>query len=180
MELAALQAALPVEQRVLGGLILISPPARLPGEPTLNDLLSRRGDQESKPSAFRLLHDTITRELPESSLREAARALALTPMAASASDLAASEAFVDLDAAGRVDIPTLVLAGATDRVAPVHQARELERRIRGSRMIVLEGVGHHPPLEATNEVAAHIVAFLDAIDVPSGGAEATTAQPETA
>ena len=69
-----------------------------------------------------------------------------------------------MDAIGGIGVPTLVLAGSADRLAPLHHAHHLTRTIPGCRSVVLEGVGHHPPLEATDQVAAHILSFLDRLD----------------
>ena len=100
--------------------------------------------------------------------------MALTPMAATASDFAACDDFDRTDAVGRIALPTLVLAGSADRIAPLHHAHHLERHISGSRLIVLDGLGHHPPLEATEKVAEHILSFLSEIEVPRTGFEVSS------
>ena len=49
--------------------------------------------------------------------------------------------------ARQVSAPVLVIHGERDRLIPVAAARELERRVRGWELEVLEGVGHVPMME---------------------------------
>jgi pimeloyl-ACP methyl ester carboxylesterase len=48
----------------------------------------------------------------------------------------------------RVRVPSLVIVGAEDKVTPPEDAEALHRGIAGSRLEVLQGVGHLPNLEA--------------------------------
>jgi pimeloyl-ACP methyl ester carboxylesterase len=42
----------------------------------------------------------------------------------------------------RVDVPTLVLAGAKDAIVPASRQQRLAQRISGARFATLEGAGH--------------------------------------
>jgi pimeloyl-ACP methyl ester carboxylesterase len=145
LELALMQAALPAERRMLDGLVVISSGSRLSVDPRHRDMLSPPGSAD---------------------LRDVVRALALTPMVISACDFAACDGYDRTDAVSRIAVPTLVLAGADDLVAPVQHAHDLARRISGSRFVELPGLRHHPPLEATAEVAGHILSFVAGLDAP--------------
>jgi pimeloyl-ACP methyl ester carboxylesterase len=63
-----------------------------------------------------------------------------------------------------VDVPTLVLAGATDVRAPLPVAEALHAAIPGSRLVVLPGVGHVTNLEAPEAFDGAVRRFLR--DVP--------------
>jgi pimeloyl-ACP methyl ester carboxylesterase len=57
-------------------------------------------------------------------------------------------------------IPTLLIAGSRDILAPVEGARHLAAKIRGSRLITLPDAGHSPFVEATEDVVKEIRSFL--------------------
>ena len=60
----------------------------------------------------------------------------------------------------RTRVPTLVLAGGDDVLCPVSRHAEMNRLIPGSRLVVLEGVGHLSPLEDPELVAGHLLDWL--------------------
>jgi pimeloyl-ACP methyl ester carboxylesterase len=62
-------------------------------------------------------------------------------------DLLACRAFDGRELLAGIRVPTLVVAGAHDRVTPLAQSEELARGIRGARLAVLPEAGHHAPLE---------------------------------
>lgn len=62
-----------------------------------------------------------------------------------------------------IAVPSLVIWGAADRVVHVDDAEFLHRRLRNSRKLVLDGVGHVPMVEAPKRVAAACNAFYDEI-----------------
>jgi len=67
------------------------------------------------------------------------------------------------DAAGAVGMPTLLIAGDVDMIAPAAGARETVGRFRDGRLVVLPGVGHLIHYEAAEGAAAAITAFLDEV-----------------
>lgn len=60
----------------------------------------------------------------------------------------------------RIAAPTLVIHGESDRAMSPELGREIASLIPGARVAVLPGVGHHPPLEAPDQVSAELTAFL--------------------
>jgi pimeloyl-ACP methyl ester carboxylesterase len=77
--------------------------------------------------------------------------------------LAMLEAFADADlrdALPKVDVPTLVLAGADDVRAPLPVAQALHAGIPGARLVVLPGVGHLVNLEAPEDFDREVRSFL--------------------
>jgi len=67
------------------------------------------------------------------------------------------------DAAAGVAVPTLLIAGAVDHIAPVAGARETVRRFPDGRLVELPGVGHLIHYEAAEGAAAAITDFLDEV-----------------
>ncbi len=70
--------------------------------------------------------------------------------------------------------PTLILWGAEDRLVPLAVGREFERRIPGSRLVVLDGLGHVPQEEDPARSVAPVLAFLG-LAAPAAGATAPAA-----
>ncbi|MGF1663609.1 MAG: alpha/beta fold hydrolase [Kineosporiaceae bacterium] len=54
----------------------------------------------------------------------------------------------------RIDAPVLAVAGSDDVVTPVAALRHVADGVRHGRLVVLDGVGHLPPAEAPEPVAA--------------------------
>jgi pimeloyl-ACP methyl ester carboxylesterase len=59
-----------------------------------------------------------------------------------------------------VDIPAVVLAGASDRLTPLTHARVIARELPGADLVIYPGAGHMLPLERAAEVAKHISRML--------------------
>jgi pimeloyl-ACP methyl ester carboxylesterase len=57
-------------------------------------------------------------------------------------------------------VPTLVMWGARDQVVPVENAKQFERDIKGSRVIVYDDLGHVPMEEDAPRTAADAAKFL--------------------
>jgi pimeloyl-ACP methyl ester carboxylesterase len=57
-------------------------------------------------------------------------------------------------------IPTLIVWGDRDEIIPVSHAHTAHETIEGSRLVVMEGVGHFPHVEAPGEFLAVINEFL--------------------
>lgn len=64
----------------------------------------------------------------------------------------------------RVHLPALLIWGAQDVRSPLSVARDLEARIEGSRLVVLEGAGHLVQVEAADRVNAELRAFFSSVD----------------
>ncbi|MBO0811276.1 MAG: alpha/beta hydrolase, partial [Microlunatus sp.] len=62
--------------------------------------------------------------------------------------------------AGKIGVPTLLIAGDHDDIVPVRAAQRLAARIEGSRLLVLAGVGHLIHYERAEPAAAAIMEFL--------------------
>jgi pimeloyl-ACP methyl ester carboxylesterase len=64
------------------------------------------------------------------------------------------------ESAGRVAVPTLLVVGERDDIAPVATQHELVGRFVDARLVVVPGTGHLAHYETPDTVAAAITAFL--------------------
>ncbi len=58
-------------------------------------------------------------------------------------------------------VPTLLLAGAIDRVVPAAATMAMARTIPGAQAVLLEGVGHAAAVQAPQQVAREILQFCE-------------------
>ena len=68
--------------------------------------------------------------------------------------------FTDFAPFETIDVPTLVIVGTEDRVAPPPIARAMAAAIPGARLVEIEGAGHISNLEAPAAFTAALSAFL--------------------
>jgi len=69
------------------------------------------------------------------------------------------------DAAAGITVPTLLISGADDHIAPLAGAEETVTRFPDGRLVVIPEVGHLIHYEKAAEAAAAITAFLDEVRV---------------
>ena len=67
---------------------------------------------------------------------------------------------VDADRIRAVAVPTLVLWGREDRIIPVEWARRFHEDIAGSRLVILDGLGHVPQEEDPQRSVEPVEEFL--------------------
>jgi pimeloyl-ACP methyl ester carboxylesterase len=76
-------------------------------------------------------------------------------------DLAACNAYEEgLQAAAKVRCPTLVVAGAGDRMTPARQAARLAEAIQGARLVTLPACGHMLMVEQPDATLDALIAFM--------------------
>jgi pimeloyl-ACP methyl ester carboxylesterase len=72
---------------------------------------------------------------------------------------------------GKVTIPVLLLWGARDPLLPAPMADVLAGYLKNAKIskIILDDVGHYPPLEVPERYAAILVTFLENVapEVPA-------------
>ncbi len=61
--------------------------------------------------------------------------------------LRSEERYLSWEDISRIEVPTLIVWGSEDGLIPLQLGRLLASRIRGSKMIILNGVGHEPMIE---------------------------------
>jgi pimeloyl-ACP methyl ester carboxylesterase len=78
-------------------------------------------------------------------------------------DLLACQAFDGRELLAAVRAPTLVVAGADDRVTPPGQAAEIAGAIPGARLEVVPQAGHQVPLEQAARFNGLLTAFAESL-----------------
>ena len=61
---------------------------------------------------------------------------------------------------GRINVPTLVLCGAEDRICPPAMSRAIADAIAISRLTIVPGAGHYLPIERPELVAEQLAGWL--------------------
>jgi pimeloyl-ACP methyl ester carboxylesterase len=61
---------------------------------------------------------------------------------------------------GELRLPALLMWGEKDPITPLKIGWRLRALMPQSRLVMLPGVGHSPPVEAPEEVVEHLLAFL--------------------
>jgi len=64
-----------------------------------------------------------------------------------------------------IDVPTLILAGESERVCPLEAHREMADTIPNATLHLIPNAGHFAPLENPAAIAGHIRRWLDAAPV---------------
>ena len=68
-------------------------------------------------------------------------------------------------------MPTLIIWGDQDDIIPVSHAYAAHEAIPGSRLVIIEGVGHFPQIEAPDQFVDALVDFVDTTTPARLGAE---------
>ncbi|KAJ7159296.1 alpha/beta hydrolase fold protein [Mycena crocata] len=66
---------------------------------------------------------------------------------------------------GNITVPTLVVVGRHDMVAPVEFSEEIHRGIPGSELTIFENSGHSPPSDETEAFQARVRGFVAGLDL---------------
>jgi len=141
---------------ILAGLILAATGAKLAVAPEL--LSAMRGDWESvvqilagwsqgmqtDPKTTRIYLQRLSELDPEVVYR----------------DYAACNAWDRTAQLGKITLPTLVICGDADRMTPVEQSLDLQRRIKTARLVIVPGAGHMVMLEQPDLVAGAVHRFM--------------------
>jgi pimeloyl-ACP methyl ester carboxylesterase len=86
-----------------------------------------------------------------------------SPMGVTAAARAMATRVDSIPTLAQIDCPTLLVVGREDALTPPGPMQEMARSIRGSRLEIIEGAGHMPPVERLEEFARVVRAFLDAL-----------------
>lgn len=158
-----LASSLPAD--TVRGLVLVSPapptPLSLPPDMREQQIHAYDNANSAEFVAKNVLTETFrSRDLPAFVVDDMCRgnrwAREAWPAYAMAEDVS--------EAAGRITTHVLVLAAEKDVVEPLERVRtEVCRRIQGARMEVVSGSGHLSPIDAPEDVARHILGFVQGL-----------------
>ncbi|HEX8950455.1 MAG TPA: alpha/beta hydrolase, partial [Polyangia bacterium] len=102
------------------------------------------------------------RELRAAVVRDAARSRDQGGFARQLAAILASGSRAEI--VRRIALPTLIIHGAADPLVRVAAARDLQRRIRGSRLEIVPGMGHDLPAPLVPQLADWILAHARRAD----------------
>lgn len=190
-DLAALLDALNVERTVLGGLSMGGYVAfefvrRFPGRvralvladtrPQADDDDGRRAREENAQKVLREgmrpLVDSMLPKLLSASTRErradvvervSAMMLAVRPEGAAAALRGMAVRRDQTELLSRIDVPTLVLVGTEDAITPPSDAEAIAAKIRGARLVRVEGAAHLSNVERPEEFNRALSDFVSGL-----------------
>ena len=115
---------------------------------------------EMSMESFRSL---CSKETPADRIEEIAQDLMRIHPRVTASDTRAFNSFDISDRSHKIDVPVLLISGSDDFLVTPDMVRETSDRISGSRVAILEGVGHFPHTEAPDRFNVEVGKFLDSL-----------------
>lgn len=156
----AVVLAYALEHRVdLSGGVLVGSGARLRVLPQIFEMLERDYAQALRFITDRALSPKTSRTLAETMARQAAE----RPREAMVADFRACDGFDVMSRLGEVSVPTLVVCGADDQMAPPKYAEFLRQKISGAQLAIVPDAGHWVHLEQPYDANRHIREFLVAL-----------------
>jgi len=156
----ALQMALRYPKRVLG-LGLLGSGAKLRVSP---DVL----ESSANPSAFLATVHMVVENSYGPDVLPQVKELALQQLEETRpsvlhSDFLACDSFDVMERISKINVPTVLICGAEDRMTPVKYSEYLRDHIEGARLEVIEGAGHMVMIEKPDETAKVLEDFLNSI-----------------
>jgi pimeloyl-ACP methyl ester carboxylesterase len=143
----------------LAGLVLIGTGARLRVLPQIFEMLDRDYRQAVRFITDRALSPKTSRAIAETMASQAAE----RPREAMVADFRACDGFDVMTRLAEVSVPTLVLCGADDQMAPPKYAEFLREKIPAAQLAVIADAGHWAHLEQAEEANERIRDFLIAL-----------------
>jgi pimeloyl-ACP methyl ester carboxylesterase len=161
----ALSLALDHPRRVLG-LGLIGGGARLRVSP---DLIQNTASPSTLPHALQAIAEMSFSPKVEPRLKQ----LAMQRMTATRStvlngDFLACDHFDVMERLSKIRLPTLVMCGADDRMAPLRYSEYLSLSIKHAQLVVIPDAGHMVMIEKPKEVAGVLSDFINGFNYRPG------------
>ena len=156
----ALTLALEHPARVQG-LVLVATGAQLKMGAELLDLARRRasGEDRGTASIVPIEHLVAASATPAARAWVADRAMK-APATTIYADFRANDAFDVSDRISTITVPTLVIGGDEDQMAPRMLSEFLAKTIRGAHLTMLERCGHYPHIEHETRFIIALQSFL--------------------
>lgn len=150
-QVAALQ-----QPQALAGLVLLGTAARL----RVADLILDAALAQPETAAEFITRHAWGPDAPSAARQRGKGQLMQTEPEALFGDFLACNSFDVRDRLDEIGVPTLVIAGAEDKMVPLKYSEALAQGIAQAELVVLPGTGHYIALEAPEETAAAIGRFL--------------------
>ena len=137
----------------------IPPEARPIWDERIRTALEKGMEQHAAPTLERWFTPPFRKSHPEVMERFAAMIRATKP----AGYVGCAHAIRDLDFSDRlqrISVPTLIIAGADDPSFPIPVSEEMQRKIKGSKLVVLHSAAHLPCVEQGERFNEAVLSFL--------------------
>jgi pimeloyl-ACP methyl ester carboxylesterase len=141
--------------RYLKAIVLVGTGGRLR---VVAEILDRYGRGEKMPDLAGQLYGS---HASGKMFREGEQYVSQTQPEVWHADFTACNNFDLLSELPRINIPTLVLCGAEDRMTPLKYSRYLAENIAGAKLEIFDGAGHMLMLEKPDEVNMAVQSFLE-------------------
>ena len=156
----AMSLALQYRKRVLG-LGLIGGGAKMR---VAQSTLEMAANPSTFPSAVQAIIENSYSTTADPHLKELAiKQMSETRQAVLYGDFLACDLFDVMDTVKKIHVPTLVVCGSADRMAPPNRSEYLRDQIEDAQMQIVEGAGHMVMIERPDEVAGLLNKFLNKI-----------------
>jgi len=144
------------QSALLKGIVLVGTGARLRVSPQILESIYQDFD---KTVSF-IVSSCYTKEAPRELIQEAIRLARRTTPAQFRTDFMACDRFDIMGEVEQIQLPTLIIVGREDVMTPVKYSEFLNRKIAGSRLVILDNAGHavmHQAPEAFNQALKDFV-----------------------
>lgn len=136
-------------------------PAQAKGRRQMADMARREGTAPVADAMLpKLLGKKTLKNKPD--VVDSVRQMILTadPRGVASAQLGMAERRDSEDVLATINVPTLVIVGEDDALAPPAEMREIASKIKGAQFVVLPGVGHMPPVEDPRAFNTALRTFL--------------------
>jgi len=141
------------------GLVLASTGARLRVHPDILD-----GIKKDFPQAVELICElSLAKDVPEEMRQSVVAQMMKNSPDVLLGDFSACDRFDVMEEVGAITVPTLVICGDQDALAPVKYSRYLADRIAGARLEIVEGAGHKVMLERSEQFNNKLETFFRSV-----------------
>lgn len=137
------------------------PEARRIRVETADRLLAEGMDGYAVEALPRMVSPRTIRELPGAAAHVLEMMRSTDPRGAAAALRGRAERRDYTELLAEVGVPTLIVVGSEDEFTPVRDASYMRDRIPGAVIVVVEGAGHMPNLEAAADFNRAVGRFLD-------------------
>jgi pimeloyl-ACP methyl ester carboxylesterase len=156
----AMSLALGYRRRVIG-LGLIGSGAKM--RVAASTLESLSNSSTFLPAVETVINNSYSSNVDPRVKELAVKQMAETRQAVLYGDFLACDEFDVMERVSKIQAPTLLLCGSSDRMTPPNRSEFLREQIEGAQMHIVEGAGHMAMIERPDEVARLLNEFVDKI-----------------
>lgn len=141
---------------ILKGLILIATGAKLKVFPQLLEGILKDKEETLKKITKFAFSDKADKEMVDYQYKESFKC----PSEVIYKDFYACDNFNVMDSIEKISLPALIICGKEDILTPQKYSEYLNKNIKNSKLVLIDGAGHMPLLEKPDEVNEAIKNFI--------------------